>query len=84
MLKLAELNAMDSEQFTGALGGIFEHSPWVPDETVEKRPFHSNDQLHAALCQTVMEAGEDKWLALIRSHPDLVGNATLTPESSRE
>ena len=75
---------MDSDQFTGVLGGIFEHSPWVPAETADKRPFGSADQLHGALCQTVMEASEDKQLALIRAHPDLVGKATLTAESTEE
>ena len=84
MLKLAELKAMDSDQFTGVLGGIFEHSSWVPAETADRRPFRSIDQLHEALCQTVMEASEDKHLALIRAHPDLVGKATLTAESAGE
>jgi 2-oxo-4-hydroxy-4-carboxy-5-ureidoimidazoline decarboxylase len=84
MLKLAELNAMDQERFTGALSGIFEHSPWIVAEAVKRRPFQSTDDLYSALCETVVKASADKRLSLIRAHPDLVGNATLTAESRGE
>jgi 2-oxo-4-hydroxy-4-carboxy-5-ureidoimidazoline decarboxylase len=84
MLKLAELNALDREQFTLSLRPIFEHSPWVAARTAKARPFANREDLHAALCRTVRRATEDEKLALIRTHPDLVGNATLTNESRAE
>ncbi|MEO7724915.1 MAG: 2-oxo-4-hydroxy-4-carboxy-5-ureidoimidazoline decarboxylase [Chthoniobacterales bacterium] len=40
--------------------------------------------LHRALCHTVHAASGDEKLALIRAHPDLVANATLTNESRAE
>ncbi len=84
MLKLAELNALDLEQFTLRLRPVFEHSPWVAARTAKDRPFADLAELHSALCHTVHAASEDEKLALIRAHPDLVGNATLTNESRAE
>ena len=84
MLKLAELNALDLEQFTLHLRPVFEHSPWVAARTFKGQPFADLAELHTALCQTVHAASEDEKLALIRAHPDLVGNATLTNESRAE
>jgi 2-oxo-4-hydroxy-4-carboxy-5-ureidoimidazoline decarboxylase len=84
MLKLAEVNALDPESFTVRLRPIFEHSPWVAARTAEAGPFASREELHAALCRTVREASENEQLALIRAHPDLVGDALLTNESRAE
>lgn len=84
MLKVRELNKLDREDFTRALAGLFEHSPWIPARTFGKQPFIDRGDLFEALRETVMKASDDEKLALIRAHPDLVGNATLTAESQRE
>lgn len=84
MLKLEEVNALDPEWFTIRLRPVFEHSPWVAARTAEAGPFATREELHAALCRTVREAHEDEKLALIRAHPDLVGEAVLTNESKAE
>jgi OHCU decarboxylase len=85
---IAELNSLSREDFTRVIGPVFEHSPWIAEATWSKRPFSALEELHRALCQTVQEAGEEKQLALIRAHPDLVGRAalagTLTPASTSE
>lgn len=88
MQKLDQLNACDRSAFTSALGHLFEHSPWVAEETWPKRPFPTVDALHAALCATMRGASRDRQLALIRAHPDLAGRLArqrqLTAESTRE
>jgi 2-oxo-4-hydroxy-4-carboxy-5-ureidoimidazoline decarboxylase len=88
MPALADLNTADRAAFVAALGHLFEHSPWVADETWPKRPFASADTLHAALCATMRAAPRDRQLALIRAHPDLAGRLAqqkaLTAESTRE
>lgn len=84
MPKLAELNAFDRAEFNRALAGIFEHSPWVAERTEAQRPFRDRAELLAAMRDTVMKAHDDEKLALIRAHPDLVGNAVLTGESDTE
>jgi 2-oxo-4-hydroxy-4-carboxy-5-ureidoimidazoline decarboxylase len=70
-VSLEELNARDRAGFTAALGHVFEHSPWVAEETWAARPFSTVADLHAALCQRMRAAPRDRQLALIRAHPDL-------------
>lgn len=84
MLNVAEINALERHDFTSQLAPLFEHSPWIAARTAGKRPFADRSELFAALCETVMKASGDEKLCLIRAHPDLVGNAMLTPESTNE
>jgi 2-oxo-4-hydroxy-4-carboxy-5-ureidoimidazoline decarboxylase len=98
MPSLESLNTSDRAAFTAALGHLFEHSPWVAEETWQKRlglrslgeagPFSSLEDLHAALCTTMRGAAPDRQLTLIRAHPDLAGRLAkqkkLTAESTRE
>lgn len=85
---LAALNSSDRAAFVAALGHLFEHSPWVAEETFSKGPFADADALHAALCGTMMDASPERQLALVRAHPDLAGRLArageLTPSSARE
>jgi len=85
---LSELNSADRAAFTTALGHLFEHSPWVAEETWARRPFRDAAHLHAELCRTMRSAPAARQLALIRAHPDLAGRLArqkqLTAESTRE
>jgi len=85
---LASLNALDRAAFVSALGHLFEHSPWVADETYAKRPFRDADELFAALCATMRAAPLARRLELLRAHPDLAGRlaqaGALTASSARE
>src|SRR5207245_6333710 len=85
---LANLNSSSSKDFVRIIGPVFEHSPWIAEATWPKRPFTDLQALHQALFDTVQSAGEERQLALIRAHPDLVGRAalagTLTPASTSE
>jgi OHCU decarboxylase len=85
---LAALNSCDRDAFVGALGHLFEHSPWVAEETWPRRPFRDADGLHAALCETMRGAPVGRQLDLVRAHPDLAGRlakaGALTQASARE
>ena len=81
---ISQLNNLSAAEFISAIGPVFEHSPWIAEETWPKRPFANPENLHAALCQTVLEASQEKQLALIRAHPDLVGRAALAGTLTRE
>jgi len=83
-IPLADLNALDRGEFIARVGPVFEHSPWIAERVVDRRPFASVDALHSAMCDVVRKAGEEEQLALIRAHPDLVGRAVLTAESKSE
>jgi 2-oxo-4-hydroxy-4-carboxy-5-ureidoimidazoline decarboxylase len=76
-MTLSEVNALDRDEFTGQLGHLFEHSPWVAQETWPQRPFKDVEQLHAALCRTMRDAPMKRQKALIEAHPDLGGRLAL-------
>src|SRR5215216_4403093 len=88
MPSLAEFNAADRASFTAALGHLFEHSPWVAEQTWSRRPFRDAAHLHAELCAAMRAAAPELQLELIRAHPDLAGRVALagklTAESTRE
>ena len=85
---LAQLNECAPAQFVAALGGIFEHSPWVAQAVLPQRPFATLADLHAAMASALRGAGVAAQLALIQAHPELAGKAAvrgeLTPASTRE
>ena len=81
---LTEINGLSQPEFVRIVGPVFEHSPWIAEVAAKQRPFGDREALHAAMCAIVRTASEDKQLALIRAHPDLVGRAVLTAESNRE
>jgi len=85
---LEYLNGCDRAAFVAVLGHLFEHSPWVAEETWVRRPFRDGAHLHAELGRTAQSAPKERQLALIRAHPDLAGRLAqqkkLTAESTRE
>ena len=87
-MNLQELNSLPEADFIAALGGIFEHSPWVAEDVAGDRPFASVSVLHQAMVEAVEKAGVKKQLTLIRAHPDLAGKAAragnLTDASTSE
>ena len=87
-LTLADLNRISAPDFTIALDGIFEHSPWVSERVAALRPFGSLDALHGAMVAAMWAAGRAEQLALLRAHPELAGReadaGTLTSHSTGE
>jgi OHCU decarboxylase len=85
---LSALNELGQGDFVQLIGPVFEHSPWIAEETWPKRPFAAPQTLHQCLCDTVVSSSQERQLALIRAHPDLVGKAalagTLTTASTQE
>jgi OHCU decarboxylase len=88
LYSISELNSLSREEFVRVVGPVFESSPWIADSTWPKRPFNDLQQLHRALSAMVQNADQEKQIALICAHPDLVGRAalagTLSPESNLE
>ena len=72
-----QVNALSRADFARVVGPAFEYSVWIAEATWPRRPFTGLEGLHKALCSTVQNDGEEKQLALIRAHPDLVGRAAL-------
>jgi len=83
-----ELNGMDRDAFTAALGEVFEHSPWVARAAWSYRPFACLEALHAAMLGAVRAVPTAQIVAFLRSHPELAGKeaqaGTMTSHSTHE
>lgn len=85
LLTIDAVNALERKEFVTRFGGVFEHSPWVAEAAVEKRPFNDRCDLHAKMIEALRKAGRGSQVSLIGAHPDL-GElvAKLTEASKRE
>ncbi len=83
-MDLTELNELDRDAFSAAVGSVFEASPWIALRAWDRRPFRSVAALHDAMTHVVVAATSDEQLALIRAHPDLAGRAAIAGELSAE
>ena len=87
-LTLEGINAMTAQAFLGALGGVFEHSPWIAEGALATRPFANIVELHEAMTNTVKRASRERQLALLNAHPELAGKeaqaGALTSSSAAE
>ncbi len=87
-LTLEQLNAADLATAASLLDGLYEHSPWIAEAALARRPFRSLAQIKYAMAQVLDKAPVQAKLDLIRAHPELAGKAmetnTLTAESTNE
>lgn len=83
-LTIDKINRMGKEQFVAALGGIFEHSPWVAEGAYQHIPFESVEELHGVMLRTARNAPRTQIEVLLRSHPDLATRLQVTPLSAAE
>ncbi|MFM2399064.1 MAG: hypothetical protein RL341_1221 [Pseudomonadota bacterium] len=87
-LTLEQLNTASTPEALPLLDGLYEHSPWIVEYALEKRPFRSLAHLKHAMVQALAHASLEPKLALIRAHPELAGKAmvakSLTEESTGE
>ncbi|MFB2881701.1 2-oxo-4-hydroxy-4-carboxy-5-ureidoimidazoline decarboxylase [Floridanema aerugineum] len=81
---ISQLNQMNQEAFTEALATIFEHSPWVPKNAWEKRPFADLSALHQSMVEVGQTASKEQQLNLICAHPDLGTKAKMAEASVKE
>ena len=87
-MTLDQLNTQSIRQLLPLLQGLYEHSDWIVEQTLERRPFKSFEAFKLGMIQTLKLAGEAAWLQLIKAHPELTGKVaiqkTLTAESQSE
>jgi OHCU decarboxylase len=71
--------------FVEKYGGIYEHSPWVAEQS-EPVLGDSEDieEVARVMADCVDNAGKDQQLALIRAHPDLAGKAQIAGELTED
>jgi OHCU decarboxylase len=78
------VDRLDHDAFVARFGGVFEQSPWVAERAWAARPFGTLDALYQTMLDAVDRAPREVRMALIRAHPDLAANVSLTAESERE
>ncbi|MFZ9098591.1 MAG: 2-oxo-4-hydroxy-4-carboxy-5-ureidoimidazoline decarboxylase [Burkholderiaceae bacterium] len=87
-MTLDELNQAPFETAVTYLDGVYEHSPWIAENALKKRPFKTLAALKQALIAALDAGGREAKLTLIRAHPELAGKAmiaqSLTAESTNE
>ncbi|MDM0105974.1 2-oxo-4-hydroxy-4-carboxy-5-ureidoimidazoline decarboxylase [Variovorax sp. J22R24] len=87
-LTLAGINQLDRVRFVAALGGVFEHSPWVATGAWAERPFASIDHLHRTMMDVVRATSREVRIDFLRMHPELAGKeaqaGTMTGHSTTE
>jgi N-carbamoyl-L-amino-acid hydrolase len=87
-ITLKQLNEAAPEQALALLDGLYEHSPWIAEQALRRRPFASVPQLKQALIEVLKAAGREAQVTLVRAHPELAGKAmvskSLTTESTLE
>ena len=76
------------EAFVERFGGVYEHSPWVAEQTFDAAENVTMNERAQIFERCVDSADYDTKLRLIRAHPDLAGRAAvqgdLTAESTSE
>ena len=87
-ITLAQLNAASAPEGLALLDGLYEHTPWIAERALARRPFTSIAQMKRVMAEVLNEAGRQAQIELIRAHPELAGKAmvtkTLTAESTNE
>ena len=81
---LAALNQMSQDEFTHALGAVFEETPAIARQAWHSRPFNSINELHKAMVEVVRSLSPDDQLALIQAHPDLGSRTKMADASVKE
>ena len=81
---LIQLNQMSQEEFTTALGEIWEETPEIANQTWQNKPFENVEALYRAMVAVVESMSETQQLDLIKAHPDLGSKAKMADASVRE
>jgi OHCU decarboxylase len=83
-MTISALNSMATAEFVGAVGWVFEHSPWIAERAARKRPFRDLDALFQAMTAELRIASREEQLALLRAHPDLGARVRIGAASEAE
>lgn len=76
-IPLSTLNNIPVAQFLELIGGPLEGQTWLAERVAVHRPFAAVEALATAFRQVVDASTESEKIALITSHPDLAGKATI-------
>lgn len=81
---IAQLNIMSQEEFTAALGEIWEETPEIAARAWHSQPFVNIESVYRAMVAVVEEMSESEKLSLIKAHPDLGSKTKMADASVKE
>jgi 2-oxo-4-hydroxy-4-carboxy-5-ureidoimidazoline decarboxylase len=84
LLTIGQLNEMNQQRFIEIMGGIFEHSPWIPEKAWPSKPFSSFNHLYKEMVHVVETASTAQKLALVQAHPNLGNRVQMSSDSVNE
>ena len=74
----SRLNTMARADFIKNFGAIYEHSPWVAEQTYDQiiaaKEINTPEKLSSIMHKTVMDASQEQQLALLGAHPPLAAS----------
>ncbi|MDR1534309.1 MAG: hypothetical protein LBU64_04330 [Planctomycetota bacterium] len=75
---------MPREEFIRVCGHLFEHSPWVAQKTVDRRPFLDRGDTHRKLFSAIGESPGRVRIEFLRTHPGLAGKEAQEGNMTRD
>lgn len=78
-----ELNRLDTADFAGVLGRLFENAPPLFERLARRRPFRSYAELLRAAREDVLAMSEAEQASLLGAHPRIGALPTTLSEASR-
>jgi len=87
-LTITDVNKMNLDQFVAQFESVYEHSPWVAEQSWQNAPFSNVENLTASFANIVANSSDQVKLNLLCIHPQLSGKESekteLTAESQEE
>ncbi|MDP3891313.1 2-oxo-4-hydroxy-4-carboxy-5-ureidoimidazoline decarboxylase [Nocardioides sp.] len=77
-LDVAAANALSSDEFVRRFGTVFQGGDWIAEQAAEQRPFADPAELRDALHRPLFDVPSEVQTDLIRSYPNLAGEALAT------
>ena len=79
-----KVNKLTQGDFISIFGNVFEKTNWVAEKTFVLKPFNNFGEFHSKMLDIFENSTKEKHLKILNSHPDLVVEKALTPDSKRE
>ena len=84
MNSIDKINKLTRGDFISIFGNVFEKTNWVAEKTFVLKPFNNFGEFHSKMLDIFENSTKEKHLKILNSHPDLVVEKALTPDSKGE
>lgn len=81
LIQLAEVNAMERDEFITTFKGLYQGPEWVVERAYDQRPFADTLELRSAFQEALFAGSKEEQLYLIDSYPDLGAGSVIEGEA---